>query len=100
MNIGVGLARRWVVRYSMSARLSTRSGRPLVWFSASRSVTAPHAAGSRPSSWPIVSPSDSLPSATSDSATAPLNALAVLATRIRSVARTGRRVPSRRTPAA
>jgi hypothetical protein len=55
--------------------------------------------GSCGSSLAIVSSSDSLWAATSENATAPLNAFAVLASRIRSETRTGCVEPSLRTPA-
>lgn len=66
-------------------------GLRLVWWSASATVTSLHASGSQGRCVRIMSLSASFPSSTSDSAAAPLNALATLAIRIWSLAPSDRR---------
>src|SRR5436309_2984458 len=63
-------------------RLLEKSGRPLVWARRSRSFTFDQAAGRPGNRPPIVSSRDNTPLLTSDSAVAPLKALAMLAMRI------------------
>jgi hypothetical protein len=81
-NAGGGVACGCARTYTLKALLSLKSGRPLVWFSACESLTERHALGSFGSHFPIVSDSESQCRSTSDSATAPENALAALAIRM------------------
>ena len=84
---------------SRNAALPLKSGTPLVCWSSWARVTSAHAVGCSGSTLPTVSSSASLPSATSESAAAPLNALATLAMRIASPAAKGVSVAVSATPA-
>src|ERR1700749_1994551 len=79
--------------------LVMKLGIPLVCCKSSRSVTFDQAPGSPGSRLPTVSPRDSLPSATRDRATAPLNAFATLGSRIESDALIGAPVATLAVPA-
>jgi hypothetical protein len=79
--------------------LLEKSGRPLVWLRSCRSVISCHDFGSFGRRSPIVSFRASLPLLTSESATAPLNALAVLAMRMRLLTPMGRPFSKSATPA-
>src|SRR6266511_2771411 len=85
---------------SVHPLLVAKSGIPLVCWRAWASVTFFHALGSVGSRLPIVSPSDSVPSATNASATAPLNAFETLASRTWSSTAGGVPVVTSATPAA
>src|SRR4051794_26595611 len=70
---------------SWKVALLLKSGIPLVCWSSCASVTLLHAAGCARRTSPTVLSRVSLPSATADTAAAPLNAFATLARRISSV---------------
>ena len=77
---------------------SEKSGIPLVWLSSCLRVTSDQSSGNSGKRSPIVSWSDNLPSLTSESATAPLKALAALAMRMRSSTLMGSPLFMLRTP--